>query len=204
MSEDDPDTDPLERVRRLMNHNLVAPHEDLKMLGRLGGEDAAVKAARHRSQEGAIAGTGRHFGLAFTRSKKGFTACYLGDKPPAAMGLIDKCATRTVGVGATYQQLLSSVALGQLHRLSRFLMRAPAPAEPGNQVITRMDLSARNAALHLMAGPLCVSTLGESLRWFFGWDTEALDPDVTAMLHTWGRIANVPYPGPGLSEFLGH
>jgi hypothetical protein len=130
-------------------------------------------------------------------------ACYLGDKPPGAMALIDKCATSTAGVGAAYQQLLSSVAHGQLHGLSRFLMRAPAPAEPG-KVITQMNLSARNAALHLMAGPLCVSTLVENLRWFFGWDTEALDSDVIAMLHAWGRIAGVPYPGPELSEFLGH
>ena len=55
-----------------------------------------------------------------------------------------------------------------------------------------------------MAGPLCVSTLVENLRWFFGWDTEALDPGVIAMLHAWGRIAGVPYPGPELSEFPWH
>jgi hypothetical protein len=121
------------------------------------------------------------------------------------MALIDKCATRTAGVGAAYQQLLSSVAHGQMHGLSRFLIRAPAPvpAEPG-EVITQMNLSACNAALHLIAGPLCVSTLVENLRWFFGWDTETLDPGVTAMLHTWGRIAGVPYPGPELPEFLRH
>jgi hypothetical protein len=130
-------------------------------------------------------------------------ACYLGDKPPGAMALVDKCATRTAGVGAGYQQLPSSVAHGQLHGLSRFLMRAPDPAPPG-KVITQMNLSARNAALHLLAGQLCVSTLVENLRWFFGWDTEALDPGVIATLRTWGRIAGVPYPGPELSEFPWH
>jgi hypothetical protein len=77
-------------------------------------------------------------------------------------------------------------------------MRAPAPAEPG-KVSVQMNLSARDAALHLLAGPLCVSTLVEHLRWFFGWDTEALHPAAIAMLHTWGRIAKVPYPGPELS-----
>jgi len=199
----DPGIDSLERVRRLMNHNLAALHEDLNMLGRLGGKDAAAKMARHRDQEASIARTGCHFSLAFTRPRRGYSACYLGDKPPGAMALIDKCATRTAGVGAAYQQLLSSVAHGQLHGLSRFLMRAPDPAPPG-KVITQMNLSARNAALHLLAGPLCVSTLVESLRWFFGWDTEALDPRVIAMLHTWGRIAGVPYPGPELSEFPWH
>ncbi len=59
-----------------------------------------------------------------------------------------------------------------------------------------MNLSAQDAALHLLAGPLCVSTLVEHLRWFFGWDTEALDPAVIAILRIWGRIAGVPYPGP--------
>jgi hypothetical protein len=195
----EPGIEPLERVRRLMNHNLVALHEDLNMLGRFTGQDAVGKAARHRGQEAAVARAGHHFGLAFTRPKKGFTSCFLGDRPPSAMALIDMCASLTTGVGATYQQLLSSVAHGQLHGLSRFLMRTPAPAEPG-KVSVQMNLSARDAALHLLAGPLCASTLVEHLRWFFGWDTEALDPAVIAMLHTWGRIAEVPYPGPELSE----
>jgi hypothetical protein len=47
----DPEIDPLERVRRLMNHNLSALREDLNMLGRLPGEDAAAQAARHHAQE---------------------------------------------------------------------------------------------------------------------------------------------------------
>lgn len=68
--------------RGLMNHNLVALHEDLNMLGRFAGQDADARAARHRGQEAAIAHTGHHFGLAFTRPKKGFTSCFLGDKPP--------------------------------------------------------------------------------------------------------------------------
>lgn len=193
--------DSLERMRRLMNQNLVALHEDLNMLGRFEGQDAASKAARHRGQQAAIARTGHRFGLALTKPKKGFTPCFLGDKPPSAMALIDKYASCTSGVGAAYQQLLSSVAHGQLHGLSRFLMRAPTPAEPG-KVCVQMNLSARDAALHLLAGPPCVSTLVEHLRWFFGWDTEALDPAVIAMLHTWGCIAQVPYPGPELSGSL--
>lgn len=194
----EPGIDSLERTRRLMNHNLVALHEDLNMLSRFEGQDAASKAARHRGQQAAIARTGHRFGLALTKPRKAFTPCFLGDKPPSAMALIDKYASRTSGVGATYQQLLSSVAHGQLHGLSRFLMRAPTPAESG-KVSVQMNLSARDAALHLLAGPLCVSTLVEHLRWLFGWDTEALDPAVIAMLHTWGRIAQVPYPGPELS-----
>jgi hypothetical protein len=192
--------EPLERVRRIMNHNLAALHQDLNMLVRIPRQDSAAKAARHRSQEEAIAGAGRRHNLGFTRPRKGFSACYLGDKPPSAMTLIDQCASGTSGVGATYQQLLSSVAHGQLHGLSRFLMHAPVPGESG-KVVVQMNLNARDAALHLLAGPLCAATLVEHLRWFFGWDTEAVDPGVLRMMYTWGRIAGVPYTGPDLTAF---
>ncbi len=111
------------------------------------------------------------------------------------MTLIDQCASRTSGVGATYQQLLSSVAHGQLHGLSRLLMRAPILAEPG-KIIVQMNLTVHDAALHLLAGPLCAATLVEHLRWFFGWDTETLDPAVITMMHAWGRIGGVPHTGP--------
>jgi hypothetical protein len=65
-----------------------------------------------------------------------------------------------------------------------------------------MNLTARDGALHLLAGPLCASTLVEHLRWFFGWNTEELDPAAITMLHTWARVAGVPYPGPELSAHL--
>ncbi len=197
----EPGIEPIERIRRLMNHNLVALHEDLNMLDRLSGQDAVRKAARHRAQETAIAHTGSQRGLVFTGPKKGYLPCFLGAKPPSAMTLIDRFASRTSGVGATYQQLLSSVAHGQLHGLSRFLMRTAMPAEPG-KVVVQMNLNARDAALHLLAGPLCASTLVEHLRWFFGWNTEELDPAVITMLHTWGRVAGVPCPGPEFSAHL--
>ena len=68
-----------------------------------------------------------------------------------------------------------------------------------------MNLSARDAALHLMAGPLSVSRLVENLRWFFAWDTETLDPGVTTMLRTWGRMAGGSgiTPAPSYRNFSG-
>jgi hypothetical protein len=95
------------------------------------------------------------------------------------------------------------VADGQLHGLFRFLMRAPTPAEPGKATV-QMNLSARDAALDLLAGPLCASTLVEHLRWFFGWNTEALDPAVCRLMHTWGRTGGVPYAGPEPSALPRH
>jgi hypothetical protein len=59
---------------------------------------------------------GHQFRLAFTKPKKGFTLCFLGDKPPAAMN--------------------------------------------------QMNVSAGDAALHLLAGPLYVSTPVDHLRRF--------------------------------------
>ena len=68
------------------------------------------------------------------------------------MTLIDKSASRTSGVGARYQQLLSIVAHGQPHGLSRFLIHAPSPADP-SKVISQMNVTGHDLALHLLAGP---------------------------------------------------
>lgn len=187
----------LERVRRNLNYDLQAMHEDLNMLRAIDGQDAAAKAARHRERIDAIGRQGHQHQLELTRPKKGYSACHLGEKPPGAMTLIDKTASRTSGVGARYQQLLSSVAHGQLHGLSRFLIRAPAPAGPG-KVISQLNVTAHDLALHLLAGPLCASTLVEHLRWFCGWDTSELDGTTLVMMRVWGRIAGVPYTGPEL------
>ena len=187
----------LERVRRNFNYDLQAMHEDLNMLRNIDGPEAAAKAARHRDRIDAIGREAHWHQLQLTRHKKGYSACYLGEKPPSAMTLIDKTASRTSGVGARYQQLLSSVAHGQLHGLSRFLIRAPSPAEPG-KVISQLNVTAHDLALHLLAGPLCASTLVEHLRWFCGWDTSELDGTTITTMHVWGRIAGVPYTGPEL------
>jgi hypothetical protein len=64
-----------------MNHNLAALQEDLNMLGRLSGLDAATKAARHRAQETAIARAGHQQGLVFTRPKKTYSPCFWARSP---------------------------------------------------------------------------------------------------------------------------
>ena len=187
----------LERVRRNLNYDLQAMHEDLNMLRTIAGQEAIDKAAGHSARIDAIGQEGHQHQLQLTRPKKGYSACYLGEKLPSAMTLIDKSASRTSGVGARYQQLLSSVTHGQLHGLSRFLIHAPSPADPG-KVIAQMNVTAHDLALHLLAGPLCASTLVEHLRWFFGWDTSELDGTTLTMMRVWGRIAGVPYTGPEL------
>ncbi len=185
----------LERVRRNLNYDLQAMHEDLNMLRTIAGQEAAGKAARHSERIDAIGREGHQHQLELTRPRRGYSACYLGEKLPSAMTLIDMTASRTSGVGARYQQLLSSVAHGQLHGLSRFLVRAPSPADPG-KVISQLNVTAHDLALHLLAGPLCASTLVEHLRWFCGWDTSELDGTTLTMMHVWGRVAGVPYTGP--------
>jgi hypothetical protein len=143
----------LERVRRNLNYDLQAMYEDLNMLRTIAGQDAIDKAASHRERIAAIGREAPQHQLELTRPKKGsHFACYLGEKLPGAMALIDKSASRTSGVGARYQQLLSSVAHGQLHGLSRFLIHAPSPANPG-KVISQMNVTAHDLALHLLAGP---------------------------------------------------
>jgi len=76
-------------------------------------------------------------------------------------------------------------------------MRGPSPAEPG-KVISQLNVTAHDLALHLLAGPLCASTLVEHLRWFCEWEASELDGPTLTMMRVWGRIAGVPYTGSGV------
>jgi hypothetical protein len=66
------------------------------------------------------------------------------------------------------------------------------------KVDVQMNVTARDLAPHLLAGPICASTLVERLRWFFAWHTDGIDPVVIRMLDKWGRVAGLPYTGPEL------
>ena len=188
---------PLERVRRNMNCNLDALCQDLNMLRRFSGPGAPQRIARHEAQIEAIRRTGQEHHLAFKPQSRGRSA-YLGDEPPRAMTLIDRCASRTPGIGAVSYQMLSGVAHARLHGLSRFLMTGgTVPDQPG-KVRVQMNVAPQVLAQQLFVGPLCASTLVEHLRWFLGWDTEEIDRAGTVMNATWCRIAQVPYLGPTL------
>jgi hypothetical protein len=192
-----PTIDALERVRRNMNCRLDGFCEELNMMRSFTVPQAQAQIAHCEGQIAAIRRGAHHHGFEFHRQDRWHHPAYIGEKPPSAMKLIDLCASRTPGLGATYQRLLSGVAHAKVHMLSRFLMGAkiPDPARPGN-MLTPVNTSAGVIAQQLLVGPLCASTLVEHLRWFAGWDTDELDPLVTQMLHTWGRIARVPYTGP--------
>jgi len=77
-------------------------------------------------------------------------------------------------------------------------MPTPVGSDPEVHQAPRVqaNITASKAALDLLAGPLCASTLVEGLFPFFGWDMDLISPAVVRMLHTWGRIAGTPYPGP--------
>jgi hypothetical protein len=59
-----------------------------------------------------------------------------------------------------------------------------------------VNMTAGRAALDLIAGPFCASSLVERLYPFMGWDIDEIAAAVVRMLDTWGRVAGVPYPGP--------
>jgi hypothetical protein len=60
-------------------------HEDLNMLRTIAEQEAIDKAARHSARIDAIGREGHRHQLQLTRPKKGYSACYLGEKPPSAM-----------------------------------------------------------------------------------------------------------------------
>jgi hypothetical protein len=72
------------------------------------------------------------------------------------------------------------------------------PERTGNgRVLYPLNTSAGDLARRLIVGPMCAATLVEHLGWFGGWDVDEQRALVLRMIHTWGRIAGYPYPGPG-------
>jgi hypothetical protein len=189
---------PLERIRRSMNWRLDGMSQDAIMLRDFHIPEAASEVARLNVRIDAIGRSGESYGLTF-KKPAGFKPARLGEETPSAMALIDQCASRTPKLGATYQRLLSSVAHAKAHGLRRFLTSGTLieSGQPG-QVLAPINMKTRDFARHLIVGPLCASTLVEHLAWSAGWDVNEISPLVIKMLHAWGRIAGVPYPGPEL------
>jgi hypothetical protein len=189
---------PLERIRRSMNWRLDGMCQDIIMIKDFGIPEAASKVAYLNSRIDAIGRAGAACGLTFKKAD-GIRSARLGDPAPSAMTLMDQCASRTPRLGATYQRLLSGVAHAKAHGLMRFLISgALTESDQPGQVLAPMNISAQEFARHLLVGPLCASTLVEHLGWFTDWDTDEISPLVIRMLHAWGRIAGVPYPGADL------
>ena len=189
---------PLERIRRSMNWRLDGMSQDVIMIRDFRIPEAASEVARLNSRIDAIGRTGGSYGLTFKKAE-GIKSARLGDGTPSAMTLIDRCASKTPKLGATYQRLLSSVAHAKAHGLTRFLTSGTLTesGQPG-QVVAPINMNAQDFARHLIVGPMCASTLVEHLAWFAGWDIDDVSPLVIRMLHAWGRIAGIPYPGADL------
>jgi hypothetical protein len=175
-----------------MNRRLSGLCEEISMVGSSSSPQAQAKVKHLEGRIAMISKSARQHGFDF-RDRDRYRAAYIGEKPLSAMALIDGCASRTPSMGATYYRLLSGVAHAQPHGLARFMM--PASEGPGRAMFTSC---AQDLALDLLAGPLCAATLVEHLAWYPGWDCDAVSPLVVRMVHAWGRIAGVPYSGPGI------
>ena len=194
-----PGIDALERVRRSMNCDLKGLCEHINLISKFTVPGAQAEVAQNQERIDAIGRTGQQHGFRF-KKQDGYRPAYLGAKPPSAMELMDQSASKTPGLGATYQKLLSAVAHANLNGLSRFLIAdGRLESDQPGQALVQLNVSDVDLAQQLLAGPMCASTLVEHLGWFAGWDTDEIRPLVIRMLHTWGRIARIPYAGPDLS-----
>lgn len=117
----DDEITPLERMRRNMNYRLEGLSQQIVMMTSFTIPGAAESVAAKEAQLKTIADSGWDFGFQF-RGRDGHKSAFFRDRPPSAMQLIDRCASRTPGLGITYQRYLSSVAHGQLHGLMQFAM----------------------------------------------------------------------------------
>jgi hypothetical protein len=149
----EPGIEPLERVRRHMNLDLRALHEDDRMLRKIADPPSVAKANKHADRELVIGRAGEHFGLSFTKAA-GRRQAYLGDEPLSAMKMIEECAPTEPALKSAYQ-LLSGVAYGLWHGHARLLQRKRDSRHgwPGS------GGGAKTLARDLAAAPLCACAL---------------------------------------------
>jgi len=182
-----PDIKPLERIRRHMNLDLRALHEDGRMLRRIADRPSVAKANKHADRELVIGRAGEQFGLSFTKATDRRQA-YLGDEPVSAMKMIEECAPNEPALKSAYQ-LLSGVAHGLWHGHARLLQRSQNDI-PGT-VGLGLAVSAQALARDLAAAPLCACALVGRLGWYTGWDLDAVMTSMNYLSANWERVARM-------------
>jgi hypothetical protein len=183
----EPGIEPLERVRRHMNLDLRALHEDGRMLRKIADPASVTKASKHAGRELIIGRAGEHFGLSFTKATDRRQA-YLGDEPLSAMKMIEECAPNEPALKSAYQ-LLSGVAHGLWHGHARLLQRSESEI-PGT-VGLGLAVGAQTLARDLAAAPLCACALVGRLGWYTGWNLDALMASKNYLSANWERVAGM-------------
>lgn len=183
----EPGIDERERIRRILNIRLAGMNQERLSLQRFTTPGAAAQVAAVEQSIARFERSAPGHGFAFFPAK-GSKAAYLDTALPSTTALLGMFVFPGQELlGKSYYSGLSSVAHSQLNGL----MRKLGPGTTGAQVNT----TAKDAALELFAGPLCVSTLVENMLPYLGWDAEAVNASIPAMFEIWGEIAQTPYPG---------
>jgi hypothetical protein len=192
-----------ERIRRSLNCYLTALWEQIRLLEPLRPADAAATAAKARESVARICREGARQGFTVSKMTDRAAAC-LDDKMPGVMKLIDACASAAPGFGETSYRLLSAIAHGQLHGLSRFMMTGlPGPrADPG-AAPGQMNVPADVLARELLVVPASADAAARSVCWFAGWDATGAGQAASRMHFTWSRISGVPYAGLAMGALYG-
>lgn len=199
---------PRERVRRHMNDRLADLHAVRKLAqdhaqegpdAGSGGDpeqDPAVAVAEKTQRIGAILASGERHGFRARRRNDPIRPPFLDSKQPSLIELSEKAVSRaTPTLGTTYYRLLSAIAHSRPHGIAQFFAAlGPLSSTTSGDVAVETRSSPKDTALRLMAAPLAGASMVEQLFPHVGWDVEVVRTQVTHMLETWGRIANVPYP----------
>ena len=192
----DASIDARERLRRSFNCHLVALREQISMVSPLRPPDAAVIAESARNRVAAISREAGRQGFT-VRKMDDRRPASLGEKLPGATDLVGMCAGGDQDFGRTSYRLLSAIAHGQLHGLSRFML--PGVPGPGTDAAAgpgAMNIDASTLAQELLVAPLCAAAMARGLCWFAGWDAAGTGHAGFLMQQTWSRVCAAPYAGP--------
>jgi hypothetical protein len=191
----EPEVEPSERVRRLMNDRLYAMFEERKLLRTVAGSDTSwaieVRDAIHR--------TGESFGWEShkeTRLASGFAPGRPNNTEALTLVLHDRPA-----LAPLFYRMTSAVAHSSLHGITK-LLEFSEPTADQPQRVRRAELKSTDAAILTSPAVIAMTRAAGCLALQAGWSTDDLTTATDELTHLWHAVLDIAAETPDLSPFL--
>jgi hypothetical protein len=199
----DPLIDTRERVRRHINGRLVSLHENRRLVGSFTDPSGVIDIEMERIAQRIenILNAARSHRFTVHKGDK-YRPPYVGEKPPGTLQMAEESVSGgTTGLGSVYWQSLSAVAHSQAQGIVSHAqpIQSLADEATGDQ-LAAIGLSAKDLSLRHLGAVLSTVSMFERIVTLFGLDATPTSAPIIQTLTAWGRIAEVPYPGPRLGK----
>lgn len=190
-----------ERVRRHMNRRLISLHESTRLSGSFDESPTDATSESKQAQADRIkkilTSADRYGFEIFSGDER--RPPHIGNSHPSSLKLMEQVvAQATPALGAVYWRSLSAVAHSQGHGLHAYIEPVGfINDETRGDRLGAIRISAKELGLRHLGALLGTVSMASRVVALGGLDSSPLDGPTVRLLQVWGRIAEVPYPGPG-------